>query len=43
MSKQNSAGAIAELLSHTAMDERSRAGNPKAASTDMLSLSIKLL
>jgi len=37
------AGARAELLSHAAADEHSRAGNPNAASTATLSLAIKLL
>lgn len=36
--KRNSAEAIAELLSHAAMDERSRTGDPNAAATDTLSL-----
>lgn len=41
--KRNSAEAIAELLSHAAMDERSRTANPNAAATDTLSLSVKFL
>lgn len=41
--KQNSAEVIAELLPHAAMDERSRTGDPNAAATDTLSLSVKLL
>lgn len=41
--KQNSAEAIAELLSYAAMDERSRTGDPNAAATDTLSLSVKSL
>lgn len=43
VSKQNAAGAIAELLLRAVMDEHSRTGNPNAASRDTLSLPIKLL
>lgn len=41
--EQNLSEAIAELLSHVAMDECSRTGIPCAAPTDTLSLPVKLL
>lgn len=41
--EQNLSEAIAELLSHVAMDECSRTGIPCAAPTDALSLPVKLL